>query len=90
MAFTTTNIRKSYFGNFKVLAGNWSGSAGDAPGTISVEGGQIYLANFQPQISSGPEMVETASSVAGTTGVVTLTVYNSAAVTSGTFLIISA
>jgi hypothetical protein len=89
MAFATSNVTKSVFGNMKVLLGNWSGAAGDAPGTIQVEGGQVYLANFQPQTSSGPEMVETASSVSGTQGVVTVTVYNSATVSNGTFIIIS-
>lgn len=89
MAFATTNVKKSVFGNMKVLVGNWSGAVGDAPGTIQVEGGQVYLANFQPQLSSGAQMLETFSSPSGTAGVVTLTVYNQAAVTSGTFIIIS-
>lgn len=89
MAFATTSVKKSVFGNMKVLVGNWSGAAGDAPGTIQVEGGQVYLANFQPQTSSGPTMVETFSSPSGTAGVVTLTVGNQGTVTNGTFIIIS-
>jgi len=89
MAFATSNVKKSIFGNMKVLVGNWSGLAGDAPGSIQVEGGQVYLANFQPQQSSGPSMVETFSSPSGTSGIVTVTVYNQAAVTNGTFILIS-
>ena len=89
MAFSTSNVKKSIFGNMKVLVGNWSGAAGDATGTVQVEGGQVYLANFDPQSSSGPTMARTGASPAGTTGVVTLTVYNQATVTSGTFIVIS-
>ncbi len=89
MAFATSNVQKGYLGNLKVTYGNWSGSVGDAPGTIGIEGGQIYLVSFQGQQASGPYCPETESSVSGTAGVVTLTVYNQANVTSGTFLIVS-
>ena len=89
MAFSTSNVKKSFFGNMKVLVGNWSGAAGDAPGTVQVEGGQVYLANFQPQTSSGPTMVEIFSAPSGTAGVVTLTVGNQGTVSNGTFIIIS-
>ena len=89
MAFATTNVKKSIFGNMKVLVGNWSGVAGDAPGTVQVEGGQVYLANFDPQTSSGPTPLRVTTSPSGTTGVVTVTVANTATVTSGTFIVIS-
>ena len=89
MAFATSNVKKSIFGNMKVLVGNWSGAAGDAPGTVQVEGGQVYLANFDPQTSSGPTQLRVTTSPSGTTGVVTVTVANNATVTSGTFIVIS-
>lgn len=90
MAFATTNVKKTVFGNLKVMVGNWTGSAGDAPGTIQAEGGQIYLSNFMPNATSGPSMAETFTSPSGTAGIVTLTVYNQGTVTAGTFIIISA
>ena len=89
MAFATTNVKKSIFGNMKVLVGNWSGAAGDAPGTIQVEGGQVYLANFDPQVSSGPTQLRVTTAPSGTTGVVTVSVANNMTVTAGTFIVIS-
>jgi hypothetical protein len=46
MAFATSNVRRSVFGDLKVTAGDWTGSAGDANGTIAVEGGRVYLSEF--------------------------------------------
>ena len=93
MAFATTNVKKSIFGNMKVLVGNWSGLAGDAPGTVQVEGGQVYLAYFNALVPNAstqvPAQIGIESAVSGTTGVVTVTVYNQGLVTAGTFIIIS-
>lgn len=92
MAFATSNIRRSAFGDLKITAGDWTGSAGDANGTFSVEGGRVYLARFDSQDSSnGPEQEVPVfiSSNAGT-GVITLSIGNRSAVTTGRFLIIHA
>ena len=91
MAFATTNTQSSYFGNLHVTYGQWSGSDADAAGTITVAGGQVWLAEFVSQDSSGKfEPAPLKYSVSGTTGTLTVTVYNLAAVTNGRFLIISA
>lgn len=91
MAFATSNVRKGAFGDMKVTAGDWTGSAGDANGTFNVEGGRVYLAKFDSQDSSnGPEQ-EVPVFISSTSGaVVTLSIANRATVTTGRFIIISA
>ena len=93
MAFTTSNTQTTYFGNLHATYGQWAESAdADATvGTITVAGGQIWAALFVSQDSSGKYQIAPAKySVSGTAGVLTVTVYNLAAVTNGRFLIISA
>lgn len=92
MAFATANVRKGAFGDLKVMAGDWTGSAGDANGTLNVEGGRVYLAKFDSQDSNnGPEQeVPVFISTNPGTGVITLSVANRQTVTTGRFLIIGA
>lgn len=91
MAFATSNVNKTVFGNLKVTYGDWSGSVADTAGSIGVEGGRVYLANFSSQDSSGAQImwpVKVSGSTSGAT--TTVTVYNTAAVTAGRFIIIHA
>lgn len=91
MAFTVSNATKTVFGNMNVYKGNWSGLAGDPPGTIVLGGGNVYLSEFTPDITAGPMQINAVPvSWSSTNGVLTATVYNTAAVASGTFLIIYA
>lgn len=92
MAFATANVRASRFGDLKVTAGDWTGSAGDANGTFTVEGGRVYLAKFDSQDSSnGPEQeVPVFISTNAGTGTIVLSVANRQTVTTGRFIIISA
>lgn len=92
MSFATANVRKGAFGDLKVTAGDWTGSAGDANGTFNVEGGRVYLARFDSQDSSnGPEQeVPVFISTNAGTGVITLSVANRSTVATGRFIIISA
>lgn len=91
MAFATSNTQKSYFGNLKVTYGQWSGAVGDAAGTIGVEGGNVWIALFVSQDSSGAYNLAPVKYSVSTSGAVsTVTVYNLAATTNGRFLIISA
>lgn len=92
MAFATANVRRSAFGDMKVTAGDWTGSAGDANGTFTVEAGRVYLAKFDSQDSSnGPEQEVPVfiSSNAGT-GTITLSVANRQTVATGRFIVIHA
>jgi len=91
MAFATSNVRSCYIGgNLKLTVGEWTGAAGDAAGTMTVEAGKVYGAQFLPNVTAVAREVNIAASPSGTSGIVTVTVYNSAAVTAGTFHLISA
>ena len=91
MAFATSNIKSASIGGaLKLTTGDWSGEAADAAGTMTVAAGKVYLAQFLPNITSGPYQPAIAISPSGPAGIVTVTVYNSAGVTAGTFSIIHA
>ena len=93
MAFSTSNVAQSYFGNFHVLYGQWTETvdADATVGTITVTGGQVWLCDFVSQDSTGKfTPIPMKYSVSGTAGVLTVTIYNLAAATNGRFLIISA
>ena len=91
MAFATANVKSvSLGGALKLTVGDWSGVAGDAPGSVQIGAGKVYQAQFLPDLAAGPAPVDVAVSPSGTAGIVTLTVYNTATVTAGQFSIISA
>lgn len=84
MAFATSNLVVRCGGNTRLLTGNWSASAGDAPGTIVIGSGNVINAEFDPRLSTGPsEFPAVATSV--TNGQTTVTVYHHQTVTNGTF-----
>lgn len=87
MAFAYTVQNTVYMGSGSVrLSGTWSGSAGDAAGTIAVAG-PVFKADFQKFDSDntfqGP--VRVTSTYAS--GITTLTVNNQDNVTTGYFTI---
>ena len=89
MAFAATNQRKGTAGDLKITAGNWTGAVGDASGTVTVEGSQLYLAAFPTNDTTGPfQFVPYTWTVSG--AVITITVHNREAVTGGTYIAISA
>lgn len=91
MAFATANVRKAAFGDLKVTAGDWTGSAGDANGTLVVEGGRVYLASFNSQDSNnGPDQVIEAFVSSTGTSTLTLSVPNRQTVATGRFIVIHA
>ena len=92
MAFSTSNVQTSYFGNMRITYGQWAETIdGDVTvGTITLGGGQVWLAEFVSQDSSGKFQIAPAKySVSGTAGVLTLSVYNLATATNGRFLIVT-
>ena len=91
MAFTTSNVKTaSLAGAFRMVVGDWTGVAGDAPGTLQVAAGKIYGYQFLTMNSSGPDEIDVKASPSGTSGIVTLTVYNKATVNAGQFSVICA
>lgn len=90
MAFATQNVRTTVFGNLRVTYGDWTGSVGDAPGTVTVAGGRVYLADFNDLDGGTPTMIRVPVSISSSGSTTTVTVDNQASVTTGQFLIISA
>ena len=91
MAFATSNVRScSLGGNLRLTVGDWTGAQADAAGTITLAAGKVYQAQFLGNVASGEYTPMVQVSPSGTAGIVTLTVYNSADVTAGTFSVISA
>lgn len=88
MAFATSNVKTNYLGSFNVTVGDWSGSAGDAPGTFPVKGGRVYFYNFGSDDGSGPQQVEVVCAASTSGAVTTLTVNNNMAVVAGRFFIV--
>ena len=91
MAFATSNVRScSIGGNLKLTVGDWTGVQADEAGSLTLAAGKVYQAQFLPNVTDGKYTVDVKVSPSGTAGIVTLTVYNGATVTAGTFSIISA
>lgn len=84
MAFATSNARR--FVNPKIYVGDWTGSVGDASGTVTLTGTQVYLVLFFNHDADSPkEIVPTDVSVSGST--ITITVHNHMDVTTGKFIV---
>lgn len=85
MAFATSNLSRENYGSVNVLRGNWTGTVGDAAGTVTVAGGAVFSAHFEDNLTSGPDQGLVPVSVSTSSGQSTVSVYNHATVTSGTF-----
>ena len=91
MAFATSNIRKGTCGDLKITAGDWTGSQGDASGTIAVEGGRVYAALFYTNDTVSPGNIPVPATWPAASGATTtVTIHNRETVTIGTFMIIHA
>jgi hypothetical protein len=87
MALTISNVKKSYFGDMKVTYGEFTCSAGDAAGTIGVEGGWV-MAQFHSLDSSGNwQQIPFRYSASTSGAVTTLTIRHLEDVTTGRFII---
>lgn len=90
MAFATTNVRASTFGDLKVYAGDWSGTQGDTNGTITLNGGRVYLVSITNFDNASQEDRPTPVTITESSGTITVSVSNQNTVTTGRFLIIYA
>lgn len=88
MAFATQNVKRSVFGNLKVTIGEWTGTVGDASGTLAVSGGRVWLLSFSIQDPSSPteEVPTEVATASGETS--TITIHNHQTVTRGRFTVI--
>lgn len=88
MAFSVSNVQSGMlFGSMKVYMGTYSGSVGDAPGTISLGGGEVYFTAVQDQGTASPTE-DPDYSVSITGNAITVTIYNHTTVSRGRFFII--
>lgn len=87
MAFATLNPLYGTAGPFKFYAAAWTGDAGDASGTITLGGGEVWFISVQNQDADNPkESVVSDVSISGST--ITVTVHNHQTVTRGRLFII--
>ncbi len=90
MPFATSNVKPFSAGNFKVLAGDWTGVAGDSPGDVKVGGGRVYFAFFYDGSGVTPVSVPFpfyVTAPSGTTTTSTVTVNYTKTVNNGRFVI---
>lgn len=86
MAFSTSNLQARNYGSTRGMTGNWSCTAGDAPGTIAIGAANVISYDFDPATSSGPsEKPLVSASTSGST--TTLTIYHHQTVSNGKFKI---
>lgn len=90
MAFATTNIRRNVFGTLGVVTGDWTGSAGDNAGSITVEGARVYLAEFSIQDTDTPLEKADVYNASTSDAKTTLSIRYNRTVTAGRFLIVAA
>lgn len=91
MAFATTNVQTATLATgIKFYAGDWSGAAVDAAGTVTLAGGRVYLSHFEDQDATGSPVELVPCSVSVSSGTITLTVNNKNNVTQGRFVVIYA
>lgn len=89
MAFSTSNIQVCYSPPLKIVLGDWSGAAGDSPGTLSIGGrfiGSLWFKNDSTTVNQQTSQifpdVEWDGNVPGT-----LTIENQDNVTTGSFIV---
>jgi len=85
MAFATANLSRDGAGSMAVLRGQWTGTIGDANGTVTGNG-YCHDATFRPNTTTGPSNV-IQTRVSNSSGTWTVTVPYQETVTAGTFRI---
>lgn len=90
MAFSATVRGTAYLGALRLIYGDWTGSSGDAAGTVTISGPKPYVALFQKfdAIDRSYQIVPRVE-VSTTSGITTITVENQDDVTTGSFMILS-
>ena len=88
MAFATANVRNGVAGDLKILAGDWTGTAGDADGTMTIASARIYSAFFRAEDSTTPvDIIYVTNTSVATGTTTTLTIPNRETVVRGRFII---
>lgn len=85
MAFATSNVNRDNAGSLNVVRGSWTGTVGDAAGTVEGRG-YCVDAVFQDNNSASPGQ-NIPVRISNSSGTWTVTVPYEATVTAGTFSI---
>lgn len=86
MPFAVTNQKTiNVGGGLRLTRGQWTGSAGDAPGTLGMQGGIVWSGKVWSNVSAGG-VGDVDFSFTASGNVITATVNNISAVTDGYFL----
>ena len=88
MAFAATNLQHASLGNLRAQVGDWTGSSGDASGTLTLKGGRVWLCSFGNQDATSQEDRPTPCDVSVSSGTITITIHNHSDVTNGRFIVI--
>lgn len=83
MAFATSNVARDSYGTVAVMRGSWTGTLGDASGTVTGSG-HCLGADFHSNASTGPAN-PIRPVVSNSSGTWTVTVPYFETVTAGTF-----
>lgn len=89
MAFADSLKRTESLGSSWLTTGKWTGTVGDAAGTITVPGQQVLSAQFDTNLSSGGPTGPVAWSYTASNGISTVSVYHHQTVTDGRYAIVS-
>ena len=85
MAFATSNLASENFGSLRGMRGTWTGTNGDAAGTVTGSGFAVD-ADFAPNTTTGPSN-KIQTRISNSSGTWIVTVPYSETVTAGTFVI---
>lgn len=86
MAFATANVTGGVQGNVRYMAGDWTGSQGDASGSVVVQSGRILGVDFWSEDADSPKG-NVSTSISYSSGQATISVHNHMDVASGRFKI---
>ena len=87
MAFATSQLTSGVRGNKRYVSGKWTGSAGDAAGTIVIGSSEVQSVEFDPRIGSSGPAERPLISTSASSGQTTVSVYYKQNVTDGRFTI---
>lgn len=87
-ALSTALVRRASLGDLKATLGTFTATAGDAAGTITVEGGWAMAFFFSRDASGSVQAIPMRYSLSTSGNITTVTVYTQETVTLGDFIIL--
>lgn len=88
MAFSTSNLNRQNLGSCNAVSGTWTGTAGDAAGSLVIGSGNVVAYDFDPGLSSNGPSEKPLVSASVASGQTTLSVYYHQTITAGKFRVV--